>query len=201
VTTEIQQNRYDALLRRVGDLKGPGSKLAEVLSELFPVIDVENLPAELYILGGTDICFGGGVLAAAAGEFVGLQVFNPVDSSKILTVTTAIISSPGADTIRWGVTNNPLSNGVGTETFRDTRRGVTNRPVGQIRIESAGAFVGDTGQSRIAADIPFVLHDENGLAVLSAGSGFVVGNQTPVVNVHFTFYWRERVSEPSEENL
>jgi len=199
--TELQTNRYDALLRRVGDLKGPGSKVAEVLTELFPIFDVENLPSELYILGGTDICFGGGILTPAAGEFAGLQIFNPIGSSKILTVTSLVVASTANNTIRWGVSNNPLSNGIGTETFRDTRRTITARPSGQIRIESDAAFVGNTGQTRVLANDPFTLHDKNGLAVLLPGIGFDLGSQIAAAPVHFTFYWRERVAEPSELNL
>ncbi len=44
---ELQQNRYDQLIRRVGGIIGPGSKVVEALGELFPVIDVENVPGEL----------------------------------------------------------------------------------------------------------------------------------------------------------
>ena len=38
--SQLQQSRYDQLLRRVGDLKGPGSKVNDVLHELFPMFDL-----------------------------------------------------------------------------------------------------------------------------------------------------------------
>jgi len=69
--TELQQNRYDQLLRRVGDLKGPGSKVNDVLQELFPTIDVENVPGELLFLMGTHI--GLGVLPSPAVSVISLE--------------------------------------------------------------------------------------------------------------------------------
>ena len=201
MTSELQQNRYDQLLRRVGNLKGPGSKVSEVLTELFPTFDVEHLPPELYILMQTDICFGGANLLGAAAERAGIQLFNPVDSSKILTLTSLIVSSSIDQQISWGVSNGPLFGGVGTETFRDTRKGITARPTGQMRTESQLSIIGNTGQIRVLANDPLYLNDPDGLAVLEGGIGFDVGSTTVATTIHVTFYWRERVLEPSEVNL
>lgn len=199
--TELQQSRYDQLLRRVGDLKGPGSKVGEVLTELFPVFDVENLPAELYVLGQTDVCFGGTTITAAVGESGGIQLFNPADSSKIITLQSVIVSATATDTIRWGTTNIALTAGVGTERFRDTRRGITPAPIGQVRQESQVALIGNSGRARLLAHTPLILNDQNSAAVLAPDTGFEIGQTITNVPFFVTFYWRERVSEPSEEKV
>lgn len=199
--TELQQNRYDQLLRRVGDLKGGGSKVSEVLSELFPMFDVENLPAELYLLGGTELCFGGANLTGAAGERPGISLRNPTGSSKIITVTSAVLSTDVTQQINFGVNNTTLTNGVGTETFRDTRRGITARPTGQMRTESQVAIIGSTGQVRLTTGQPYTLEDPNDLAVLLGGFTFEIGATTIASTLLVTFFWRERVAEPSETNL
>lgn len=202
MSSELQQNRYDQLIRRVGNLKGPGSKVSEVLTELFPVFDVEHPPPELYILMATDICFAGGILTGLAGERPGFQLLNPVGSSKILTVTSFVATSltTGAS-VRWGVTNAVLASGVGTETFRDTRKGITARPTGQFRIESQVALIGNTAQAKVLASDPLLVTDSDGLAILTAGIGFDVGSSVVADTFLVTIYWRERVAEPSEINL
>lgn len=201
MTTEIQQNRYDALLRRVGNLKGAGSKVSEVLAELFPMFDVENLPAELYILGGTDVCFGGTTITAAVAESGGIQLFNPAGSTKILTVTSVIVSMTANDTIRWGTTAIPLTAAVSTQRFRDTRRGITALPTGQIRQASAAALIGNSGRMRLLAHTPYALEDQNAAAVLAPGTGLDIGQTNTNTPFFVTFYWRERTTEPSEVNL
>ena len=52
---EVQQNRWDQLIRRVSGSIGPGSRVSETLSELLPVMDVERVPGELLRLMGTDV--------------------------------------------------------------------------------------------------------------------------------------------------
>jgi len=93
VTNEIQQNRYDQTLRRVTGIIGPGSKVAEVLTELFPVIDVERVPGELLILGGTDLAAGGASLDGGPGNSSEINLHNPPGSGKIITCTQILITS------------------------------------------------------------------------------------------------------------
>lgn len=202
--TQIQQGRYDALLRRVGDLKGPGSKVNDVLEELFPMFDVENLPPELYILGLTDLCFGGGRSDGNATMAGRAQLFNPVGSGKILTLTTASFNSNTAGIVRWGRQDNPQANRLTTELFRDTRKqrgAVLSLPVGQIRVETSVALANATGQTFFTASRPVVIKDENGVMVLTEGTGFEMGLGSNNTSGSFYFYWRERVAEPSETNF
>jgi len=199
--TELQQSRYDGLLRRVGDLKGPGSKVNDVLEELFPTFDVENLPAELYILAKTQLCMGGGFVAAVASQAGRGQILNPTGSGKIMTVTQAGVSTSGDTTARWGRRDTPLTTAGSTQIFRDTRHSILNLPTGQVRSQSSVALANASGQMRSAANTGVVVKDTNGLAVLSPGAGFEIGVSTVNVNVNFYFYWRERVAEPSELNI
>lgn len=199
--TEIQQGRYDALLRRVGDLKGPGSKVNDVLEELFPMFDVENLPDELYRLANIDLCMGGGFSPATAAQAGRGQILNPAGSGKIITVTQAGIGSSGSGIIRWGRRDTPLTNNLSTQIFRDTRHPLGNLPTGQIREQTSVALANANGQARWLLNSTFVLKDPNGLAVLTEGAGFEIGTAVLNTNVSFYFYWRERVAEPSEINF
>lgn len=195
--SELQQNRYDQLLRRLGDLKGPGSMVNDVLSELFPMLDVESNRGELQLLSGTYACFGGVAVTGAVGEVARTQLFNPLGSGKIITVTSVVVAAT-TSTMRWTVTGNALTTGVGTERFADSRAGLTSRPTGQVRSDSTVALTDASGQTRVLNNDPFVLTSENGLGMLGPGSGFEIGTATTATTIYITFYWRERVAEPSE---
>lgn len=199
--TELQQNRYDQLLRRVADLKGAGSKVNDVLQELFPMIDVENVPGELLLLMGTRICQGAVTITGAAGQAGRVQVFNPVGSGFIITVTSIIASYTSNALVRIGTTTTALTTGVGTETFRDRRLLATSRPVGQIRSLSSVALTGANLLFRTLATTPVKLTDPNGLAVLPPGTGYEIGTGTLAIETAASFLWRERVAQPSELNL
>lgn len=199
--TEIQQNRYDQLLRRVGGLIGPGAKVAEVLAELFPVLDVENVPGELLLLGGMRIAMGGGTFTSIAAQSPRIQLFNPVDSASIITLTRLTASTTSNDTVRFGPVTVPLTSGIGTETYRDLRLALAQRPVGEIRQESSVAFADGTGQSNVLAQTPYLLEDENGVCVLPPGSGFEIGITARLAPITTMWFWRERNAEASELNL
>jgi len=198
MTSDLQQTRYDQLVRRVGGIIGPGSKVSEALSELFPVIDVERVPGELLALGQTQLCLGSSVITGAAGEVGRIQLFNPVGSGKLISVSSCIITSTAAQTIRYATTINALTTGVGTEVFRDRRLAASSRPSGQIRTESTVAFTDAHGQFRQIPNAPKTLEDENTVAVLPPGTGFEVGAGTIVTLIMVTFNWRERVVLESE---
>lgn len=199
--TELQQNRYDALMRRVGDLKGPGSKVNDVLEELFPVLDVENVPGELLLLMGTTIGFGGGVLAAVAAQSGKFQLFNPVGSGKLVTITKVYFVCQATGPVRWATSTIAFGAGIGTETSRDTRRIAADQPIANVRQLSAVAAAGAISQIRNPADTPFILSDRNGVAVLAPGTGFEIGSAVLNASTAGSFQWRERVAEPSELNV
>jgi len=199
VTNEIQQTRYDRLLRRVAGIIGPGSKVSEVLTELFPVLDVESVPSELLILAGTRTAFGGGNITSAAGESPKFGLFNPPGSNTIITLTRVIFTvATSNSTLRWGKNTNELSNLLSTQIFGDTRNPLANLPVGRISNESAVALANATGQAFILVRQPFVLENTNDLLILRPGIGFEIGLAGVAQQIAVTFYWRERAMETSE---
>lgn len=199
--TEIQQNRYDQLLRRVGGLIGPGAKVADVLTELFPMFDVENMPAELLLLSGTRLCIGGGVVTGVSAESTTAQLFNPADSGILATITSVIIAAQTTGIVRWGVVPVVRGVAVGTETFSDTRLGVVAQPVCDIREDSAVALADGTMQTRVLANTSLTIANQNAVAVLGPGTGFEIGLTTNNQDLNFAFQWRERVAERAELNL
>lgn len=201
MTSDLQQNRYDQVIRRVGGIIGPGSKVSEALSELFPVIDVERVPGELLLLGGTQLCMGATQATGAAGENARIQLFNPAGSGKLITVSSVIVTTPSTQRIRFATNNTAEATGIGTEIFRDRRLIATSRPVGQIRTGSLVAQVDAHGLIRILGNTPFYLNDENSIAVLPPNSGLEFGTTVFTTDVEVTFWWRERVALDSELNL
>ena len=201
MTTELQTDRYDKILRRTGGIIGPGSKVAEVLTELFPMFDVENLPAELYLLGGTKLGFGGGFQRAVAAQAGRAQLFNPADSGVIATLTSVIVSRGGAGPIRWGLRGAAIAVAIDTQLLRDRREVLPTQPIVVVRSDTSATLANATGQVDILNNTAFILTDANGLAVLPPGQGFEIGNETVNADFRFVFYWRERPALDSELNL
>jgi len=197
--TELQQNRYDQLLRRVGDLKGPGSKVNDVLQELFPTIDVENVPGELLLLMGTRIGWAATSTTPAAGKKAGIQLFNPAGSGQLIVVSNTIVSSSLATNINWGTTTLALATNTGIPKLRDTRNEGGSRGVSQLRT-STDQVSPTSGSLKIVANVPFSLTDRNSFCVLSPGTGITIG-AGPDTNFAVTFFYRERTAEPSELTL
>lgn len=197
MTSDLQQTRYDQLIRRVGAIVGPGSKVAEALSELFPVIDVERVPGELLLLGGTNLCIGAANVTGAVGEVARIQLFNPAGSGKLLSVSSCLISTTATQAIRFATSLINLTSNIGTQVFRD-RRLTALRPTGQIRTDSTIALTDANGIFRVLGNTPWVLEDQNTVAVLPPGTGFEVGDSTTNTDLFVTFFWRERVAEQSE---
>ena len=188
-------------MRRVGDLKGPGSKVNDVLTELFPMVDVENLPGELLALGGWKLGIGASNLLAAAAETAKIQVFNPIGSGVIATVTTIVMSVTSAQRVRISSDNAARSTGIGVQIPRDLRHGILRLPTCAIFQESSPGSNNANGIFQIAADDPITLHDPNGLFILTPGTGCSAGHEIVATRLIATFFWRERTAEPSELNF
>lgn len=202
MTFEVQQNRWDRMVRRVSGSIGPGSRVGETLSELFPVIDVENIPAELLALGGTRMAIGNTNEAAVAANFQISELFNPVDSGTIITLLHLHVISDTALSVGMGITtgsftnNNPLN-----VSFADGRFLPPTVPVGQCRDETAGA-----------EGVRFYLLDQNNfqseifqppkaIAVLVPGTGWSVGTTIANHPLSVSYGWIERPAEQSELSL
>jgi len=202
VPSEIQQNRYDQLIRRVAGIVGPGSKVAEALTELFPTFEVENVPGELLALGGTKLCCGAARNAAVAGQKTRIQLFNPVDSGHIITVThVAVFAEAVSEFVNHAVRQIPLTTITSLERFRDGRFPTPGRPVGQIRLEFSVAQTDPDQILSIVNTTTLFLDDPNSLAVLPPGSGYEFGCQTNNISLVTAFRWRERPAEQSELNF
>ena len=201
MTSELQQTRYDRLVRRVGGIIGPGSKVSEALAELFPVIDVERVPGELLRLGGTFLAFGGISVAAGAGVAARAQLFNPVGSGNIIAVSHVDVATQTTDILRYGVNNIAIATGVGTQLHRDLRTPITTLPVGEIRTQTSVALAPATGQIRILANVMWRLEDVNSVVILPPGSGLQIGASANNTTIFATFFWREREALDSELNI
>jgi len=197
----IQQGRYDQLLRRVADLKGPGSKVNDALTELFPMFDLENVPAELLVLAGWRTGVGSVQQAAEVGSIARNQLFNPANSGYLVVLTRVDFSATATTTIEFDTVNIALTNDVGGGNFRDTRLGVATTPVAQIRSQLDATGLAATWQSRIIGNQLNTLQDDNGIVVLAPGTGFVIAPTANNLTFLSSFFWRERVAEPSELNF
>ncbi len=199
--TELQQNRYDQLMRRLGDLKGPGSKVSEVLTELFPVVDVERVPSELLALMGTRVAWGRVIVAAVAAQNSRAQLFNPAGSGKLITVTRLYPRVTVLDAVEMGTLGVALANLSAVSRYRDSRFGTTLQPVGQLREDTNVGATPATFRfnAQITESLP--IDDENDIAVLSPGFGLVVSTASVNIGLVVSFMWRERTAEPSELNF
>lgn len=196
--TELQQNRYDRLLRRVGGLIGPGSMVNDALGELFPMIDVESLNAELAFLADWRLAVASLSHAASVGDQNHVQLFNPADSGVLVVLERVDLQTSADQFFRYVTTATALANFTANQGLRDTRGGVTTTPVAQLRDVQISAGVSREGQIFVRADVNEVLEEKKGLYVLAPGTG--VEFVTTVVNLDTTmsFLWRERAAEPSE---
>jgi len=173
----------------------------DALGELFPTLDVENMPAELLYLSGTKIAIGAERDVASAGNVHLHQVFNPADSGHVLTLTDVIFSSDTAQRIRMALQTFAFTNTTANQAIRDSRVSVIELPVGQIRSVTQAAGIPAFGEVEIAANLPFHLTVGNAIAVLLPGTGFSIATTT--VNTEFitSWWWRERATQAAEVNF
>ncbi len=199
MTSDLQQTRYDQIIRRVGGIIGPGSKVSEALTELFPTIDVENIPAELLILGGWRMAMGAVRISAVPAEVPKAQLFNPTGSGLIIVVERINATGSSTQSIRMAVTATPLDVDGGNEQFRDTRAGVANVPVGSVRFESTAGNVSNIWEQTELGNTPVILESsQKGILVLAPGTGVNLGPAETNVLFACGFLWRERVALESE---
>ena len=203
MTYEVQQTRWDRIIRRVSGSIGPGSRVSETISELFPMIDVERIPGELLLLGGTRLGFATFVVQATAGAFGAAQLQNPAGSNAIITVTQAIMSGDQTGILSWGIDEPALATALpNAGRLRDTREVFPTQPVGLLRIQTnLVAPVGGQGQTNVFTDRNFTLKDSNGIVILAPGEAFVVGYNQVARELLVSFFWRERPAEESELSL
>lgn len=197
MTNEVQQTRWDRLIRRVSGSIGPGSRVGETLSELFPVLDVERVPGELLFLGGTKLGWGGAQKAADAGKKPGIQLFNPVDSGHLVTVELVNISGNFSGQIFIGLTTITLPTNTGLGFLRDVRTGTTELTVAQVRT-SGDAIASANMSVRTNTNVLVAVEPRNSVAVLASGTGLLLVPSGIDTTLNVGFFWRERPAEQSE---
>jgi len=199
---ELQTTRYDKIIRRVGGIVATGSMVSENVSELFPMIDVERVPGELLLLGGTEICQASHTNVPGALNAAQVQLFNVDESGKLVTITKVMVSAVTTTiTVRAAMANAAIGTATNAEVFRDSRRPVASNPASQIRFLAQPTLSNPQVQVRLRGDDILILEDPNGVAVLSPGFGYTIGSSTINVTLIVTFWWRERPAEPSELNF
>ena len=201
MSNDLQTAAYDQLVRRVGGLLGGGSKVTETLSEVFPVLELEGGPVELKFLRGWRLGMGSATNAAVAANFLLFQIFNPVGSGQIIVPTRMDIWSASAQDVGYAATDVALATSVTNEEQRDTRIGVSEATVGQLRTAAQVGAPTASGRLTLVADTVFTLTDLDGVFVLAPGTG--VTFFTTVLNTDFnmSFLWRERQALDSELNF
>ena len=199
---ELQQNRYDQLIRRVGGIIGVGSMVSEAIGELFPMLELENTTPELLALSGWRTAWQSTERPAVGGQVSASQLFNPAGSGVLVSVTQVVASATNVSGfLNMEVTDTQLGGTPVRGLFRDGRFGglrETTATTEHIDNVSVG------GGPRIrfeAANIPFFLRDDNGIAVLPPGFGLSVGSSFVNTILTITYFWRERAAEPSELNF
>ncbi len=196
--TELQQNRYDKLLRRVGGLIGAKSMVNDALGELFPTIDAETLHAELLLLADWKMAHGAINLPASVGDINKTQLFNPVDSGNLVVPTRISIFSPTGDNIRYLLTSVPLTDLTANMELFDSRVGIAVIPVAQVRSLVSPAGVANFGEIVTLAFDLYVFDIPYGMCVLAPGTGLTVAHTVTGVPFIVDYQWRERVAEQSE---
>ncbi len=199
--SEILQSRYDQLVRRVGDLKGPGSKVDDVISELLPIIDVENMPAELLLLMGTRLAIGEADLSpGGVGTFGQAMLRNPPNSGAIITILEIRTGTDQQQEMVAGPTLTTYPDAQ-PSAFVDTR--IFPEPtVGQVLSDNTLLVPGSTFyRFRLLSGREVVWKRSKGIAVIAPATAFSVSVTNDATNFNCSFLWTERVAQPSELNL
>lgn len=202
MTFEVQQTRWDRIIRRVSGSIGPGSRVSETLSELFPVIDVERVPAELLALGGTRLASGRTSQSATASNFQMAMLRNPGGSGALLRLVAVIVSSQSAQAFGMGITTNTFANlNAANTAFLDGRLFASTVPVGEVRngisLSTGVRFL----EIRGGVFESVVWQPPEAVAVLSPGTAFSITTTTINTQLATTFMWLERPAEQSELSL
>ena len=191
------------MLRRVGGLIGAKSMVNDVLGELFPMLDVENVPGELLSLMGTQLGWGSTSLGASLAVRNHHQIFNPANSSVLLVVTTISFNTDaalgGSSVFRFSNFIGELAVLAGNERRRDTRFGSLASMVAQLRTTQDAVNGGFDYRMESLQIGSTTLTDPNGLAVLFPGTGLTITCQDTNLASTVSFMWRERVFEVSEQ--
>jgi len=196
--TELQQNRYDKLLRRVGGMIGAKSMVNDALGELFPTIDTESLLMELAYLADTKHGISTVQQVASVGDLNHHQLFNPADSGMLVILTRVDVQCATVQLIEFDTTATALADLTANHKLRDTRDGIIAQPVAQARgVQQVGGLP-LVGGFITEVNVNLTIEETNGLFVLAPGTGVTFATTTANVDSTVMFWWRERVAQTSE---
>jgi len=199
---DLQQARYDQLVRRVGALYGGGSKVVEVLPEVFPVLELEGTTPELLALSGWRLAWQQIQQNGVAAEVSAVQLINPVGSNQLIAVTQIIMTqlTQPTDNIQMEVVDTLFTTTEFRGLFRDARFGGNRATAAELRRDT-NVPTGAGLRIPVVVDVPVTIRDDNGLVVLTPGTAFQVGTTGNNVDFSVNFFWRERLAQESEINF
>lgn len=196
---DLQQARYDQLVRRVGGLYGGGSKVVEVLPEMFPVLELEHTTPELIALSGWRTAWQSTSRASGPGNDSSSQLFNPVASGVLVAVTQVFMLVSTDSNVDIEIQNSALAAGV-SGLYRDGRFGVP-RNTAAIASSLDGGTTGGGLRVFVPANAVFTIRDDNGIVVLAPGTGLNIGTVIQNLTLVVNYFWRERPALESEINF
>jgi len=196
----VQQGRWDRLARKIADQFGPGSKAGELLSDVFPVMELENTTMELKVLTKWDFGVGSAHGTSAAATTNGMQIFNPGGSGKIVVVTQVIITIGGNQDVSGGIAFVALADASVAGVKRNTIAGASRATVALIQQEDDAPTIDDIFIAGKSGE-PYTMSDPDGIALLYPGSGLRFTNVSDASELNITFTWRERSAVGSELEL
>jgi len=197
VTTPLQSTRYDRLVRRVMNLVGEPAIVTGVLPDVFPVIELENLPPELLALTGWKLGTQNTDLAPGAGNIANSIIRNPPGSGQMTVVESALVWTSTSGEINWSLLPPDVGTFDSRLVFRDRR--FTGDLATEVRDLVAGVAGLVHGKIHTANNAQVEIAPVNGLAVLFPGDALAFRTVTVNVRLTVTYFARERPFEQSEE--
>lgn len=195
MSQDLQQARYDQLIRRVGALYGGGSKVTEVLAELFPVIEVENTTPELIALSGWRTVWQSTERPGVAAQPSASQLRNPAGSNMLIAVTQVVLRLDISSNVQMEISTATFGTPV-PGLYRDSRFGTPRNSTGQV--SSADNVAVGGGLRLLIETSPFTIRDDNGIVVLSPGANLNIGTTGNDRLLTVNYFWRERQVQQSE---
>lgn len=200
MTTEIQTDRYSQIIRRVAAQIGPGGRVVESLTDLFPVIDVERAPPEILALGGWRTAWNTSERPGNVATSNRQQLFNLADSGIVASVTRVDLFADTATAIQGAVELDPIGGTPVRGVFRDSRFG-GDRETSLTTTHVDAGIVGAGLRYHLSANLLLSIRDDNGLCVLLPGSGLSFATGGVDIRLTVVWWWRERSAEQSELNF
>jgi len=163
------------------------------------MIDVENVPSELLLLSGSRMCVGRGTITGDALEFGQSMLRNPGGTGAILRLMLISVHSTTAQTIAIGPTQNTYALS-GVEAFSDGRI-FGQGTVGKVLLESLLTIGSNFFHFQVNGADTVFFRPPVAFSIITPGTAFSVSTTNDVTQLDVSYFWVERVAQPSELNL